>query len=61
MLFVGCGLVAWRSRPDSREGPILVAGGFTWFAGNFSVSAAPGLSSLASITAFVYIGFLAHA
>src|SRR5262245_51299165 len=33
---IGCGLVAWDRRRDSRTGPLLVATGLTWFAGNFA-------------------------
>ncbi|MFL5967655.1 MAG: sensor histidine kinase [Gaiellaceae bacterium] len=29
--YVVCGLIAWRRRPDSRFGPLLVAGGFVNF------------------------------
>jgi len=32
---IGCGLVAWRRRPQSRAGPLMAATGFTWFLGNF--------------------------
>lgn len=34
--FVGCGLVAWSRRPESRTGALLAATGFAWFAGNFA-------------------------
>ncbi len=33
---IGCGLVAWKRRPESRIGPLMAATGFTWFVGNFS-------------------------
>jgi signal transduction histidine kinase len=29
--FIACGLVAWRRRPESRFGPLLVAVGFLWW------------------------------
>jgi signal transduction histidine kinase len=32
---IGCGLVAWKQRPESRTGPLMAATGFTWFLGNF--------------------------
>jgi signal transduction histidine kinase len=32
---IGCGLVAWKRRPESRTGPLMAATGFTWFLGNF--------------------------
>jgi signal transduction histidine kinase len=34
--FIGCGLIAWRRRPESHTGPLMVATGFTWFLGNFA-------------------------
>ena len=33
--FIGCGLVAWARRPESRSGPLMAATGFTWFLWNF--------------------------
>ena len=36
--FVGCGLVAWSRRRESRTGLLLAATGFAWFAGNFAGS-----------------------
>jgi hypothetical protein len=33
---IGCGLVAWKRRPESRTGPLMAATGFTWFVWNFS-------------------------
>ena len=34
--FLGCGLVAWSRRRESRTGPLLAATGFAWFAGSFA-------------------------
>jgi signal transduction histidine kinase len=33
---IGCGLIAWSRRAESRAGPLLAATGFTWFVGNFA-------------------------
>jgi signal transduction histidine kinase len=33
-LLIGCGLVAWRHRPESRVGLLMGLAGVTWFAGN---------------------------
>ena len=33
---IGCGLVAWERRPESRTGLLMAATGFTWFLGNFA-------------------------
>jgi signal transduction histidine kinase len=35
-ILIGCGLVAWDRRPESRAGLLMAATGFTWFVGNFS-------------------------
>ena len=34
--FLGCGLVAWSRRRESRTGLLLAATGFAWFAGSFA-------------------------
>ena len=33
-VLIGCGLVAWERRADSRFGPLLTAAGITWFLGS---------------------------
>jgi signal transduction histidine kinase len=50
---IGCGLVAWGRRRDSRTGPLLVATGLTWFVGNF---AQVGVAAVAWVAAhLVYL------
>jgi signal transduction histidine kinase len=50
---IGCGLVAWEQRPQSRTGPLMAATGFTWFLGNFS---GVGMAALAWVAAhLVYL------
>ena len=39
--FVGTGLYAWRRRPESRFGRLMVLAGFTWFLGPLYASADP--------------------
>ena len=34
-LLIGCGLIAWRQRPESRVGLLMTLAGGTWFLGNF--------------------------
>jgi signal transduction histidine kinase len=41
--FIGAGVVAWWRRPDNRFGSLMTAVGFTWFAGSFALSDAPGV------------------
>jgi signal transduction histidine kinase len=51
--FIGCGLVAWSRRPESRAGRLLAATGFTWFVGNF---AGVGVAAVAWVAAhLVYL------
>jgi signal transduction histidine kinase len=50
---IGCGLVAWQRRPESRTGPLMAATGFTWFLGNFG---GVGMAALAWVAAhLVYL------
>jgi signal transduction histidine kinase len=39
LLLIGCGLVAWRRRPESRVGLLMGIAGVTWFAGNLGQAA----------------------
>jgi signal transduction histidine kinase len=51
--FIGCGLIAWTRRPESRTGALLAATGFTWFVGNF---AQVGVAAVAWVAAhLVYL------
>jgi signal transduction histidine kinase len=34
-ILIGCGIVAWERRPESRVGLLMALAGFTWFLGNF--------------------------
>jgi signal transduction histidine kinase len=50
---IGCGLIAWRWRPESRTGALMAATGFTWFLGNF---AQVGVAAVAWVAAhLVYL------
>jgi hypothetical protein len=33
LVLVGCGVIAWQRRSQSRVGPLMALAGFTWFAG----------------------------
>ena len=51
--FIGCGLIGWGRRPESRTGPLMAATGFTWFVGNF---AQVGVAAVAWVAAhLVYL------
>jgi signal transduction histidine kinase len=50
---IGCGLIAWSRRPESRAGALLAATGFSWFVGNF---AQVGVAAVAWVAAhLVYL------
>jgi signal transduction histidine kinase len=38
-VLIGSGLVAWIRRPDSRFGPLMIASGAAWFAGDLAAAA----------------------
>ena len=57
---IGCGLIAWARRPESRTGPLMAATGFTWFLGNFAqVDVAP-VAWVAIHTLYLHRGPLVH-
>jgi signal transduction histidine kinase len=54
--FIGCGLIAWARRPESRTGPLLTATGFTWFVGNFAQVGLAAVAWLAAHTLYLHRG-----
>jgi signal transduction histidine kinase len=57
---IGCGLVAWSRRPDSRSGALLTVTGFAWFLGNFGASEVAPVAWLGAHALFLYRGPLVH-
>jgi signal transduction histidine kinase len=55
-ILIGCGLVAWRRRPESRTGPLMAATGFTWFVGNFSDVGVAALAWVAAHLVYLHRG-----
>ena len=53
---IGCGLVAWERRPESRTGPLMAATGFTWFLGNFSDVGVAALAWVAAHLVYLHRG-----
>jgi len=47
--FIGTGLYAWRRRPDSRVGELMVLQGFAWFLSALALANPPLLYSLGFI------------
>jgi signal transduction histidine kinase len=58
---IGCGLVGWRRRPESRVGVLLLAAGFCWFLGNFSRSDVAAVAWIARHGVYLHRGPLVHA
>jgi signal transduction histidine kinase len=58
--FVGTGLYAWRQRPESRTGALMVIMGFAWFASGLGLANAPAVHTVASITGGLWGGVFLH-
>jgi signal transduction histidine kinase len=58
---IGGGLVAWRGRPESRVGLLLVASGFAWFLGNFASVSTAWIAWVAAHGVYLHRGPLVHA
>jgi signal transduction histidine kinase len=54
--FIGCGLVAWARRPESRSGPLMAATGFTWFLENFAGVGVAAVAWAATHLVYLYRG-----
>jgi signal transduction histidine kinase len=61
LAFVGCGLLAWWQRSESRIGPLLVATAFAWFLGTFADSGVGGVASFGSYFVALHRGPLVQA
>jgi signal transduction histidine kinase len=59
-MFMGCGLVAARRRPESRSGGLMAATGYSWFIGNFKPVGVGALSWAAVRGRYLYRGPLVH-
>jgi signal transduction histidine kinase len=57
---IGCGLVAWERRPESRTGPLMAATGFTWFLGNFGNVGMAAVAWVAAHLVYLHRGPLVH-
>jgi signal transduction histidine kinase len=54
--FIGCGLIGWGRRPESRTGPLMAATGFTWFVGNFAQVGVAAVAWAAAHLVYLYRG-----
>ena len=60
IVFVGCGVVAWTRRPESRVGPLLTLAGIAWFLGTFAASGNSGYAEFGAIFVTLHRGLLVH-
>jgi signal transduction histidine kinase len=58
--FVGTGLYAWRRRPESRYGVLMVANGFAWFLAGVSAAESPLVFSIGIVIGSVWPAVLIH-
>jgi signal transduction histidine kinase len=58
--FIGTGLYAWRRRPDSRVGALMVLQGFAWFLAALALTDSPAVYTLAQVTGGLWGGVFLH-
>ncbi|HEV2713524.1 MAG TPA: hypothetical protein VGU26_10560, partial [Gaiellaceae bacterium] len=61
LVFVGCGVVAWSRRPESRFGLLLMLAGIAWFLGTFAASGSSGYAEFGAVFLTLHRGPLIHA
>ena len=58
--FVGTGLYAWRRRPESRIGALMVLLGFAWFLFTLNAANSPLLYTIAMVAGGLWGGVFLH-
>ena len=58
--FVGTGLYAWRARPESRTGRLMILLGFCWFLFTLDAANAPWLYTVGLVTGGLWGGVFLH-
>ena len=58
--FVGTGLYAWRARPESRVGLLMVLLGFAWVLFTLDAANAPWLYTIGLVTGGLWGGVFLH-
>src|SRR4051812_13757492 len=58
--FVGTGLYAWRRRPESRIGALMVLLGFAWFVFTLGAANSPALYTFALVAGGLWGGVFLH-
>jgi signal transduction histidine kinase len=59
-IFIGTGLYAWRRRPESRTGALMVAMGFAWLLAALEVSNAPLVYTVGLVTGGLFGAVFLH-
>jgi signal transduction histidine kinase len=57
---IGCGLLGWARRPQSRIGPLLALTGFAWFLGTLAESRIGFVAAFGAALLFLHRGPLCH-
>src|SRR5215216_3200737 len=58
--FIGTGLYAWRRRPESRTGALMVAMGFAWFLASLDVANSPFVYTTGLVTGGLFGALFLH-
>jgi signal transduction histidine kinase len=61
LVLLGCGLIAWTRRPESRVGLLLTLAGLAWFLGTFAGSGSAGYADLGALFLTLHRGPLVQA
>jgi signal transduction histidine kinase len=61
LVLIGCGLVGWNRRPESRTGLLLAVSGIAWFMGTFAASGEQGYADFGAVFLTLHRGLLVHA
>ena len=61
LILIGCGVVAWSRRPESRTGLLLTLSGLTWYLGTFAASGRSGYADFGALFLTLHRGLLVHA
>ena len=57
---IGCGLIAWARRPETRAGPLMAATGYSWFLWNFAQVDVAAVAWVAGHLLYLHRGPLVH-
>ena len=61
LILIGCGVVAWSRRPESRTGLLLALSGLTWYLGTFAASGRSGYADFGALFLTLHRGLLVQA